>query len=247
MTSLEDVVNERKNNGKDDLYLLLRTDSIGHSTVAERISNIIGVSVSEAAVRRYRKKAGIVYSNPNLVPTTVSEEVTTSDDTEYLRKEVIRLGKALEKEKTVNNQYEQAVYQVVSDAVDSWGLLFTPTASPNVGTTGVGDEEVAVALVSDLQLAKVSRKGSQILYDSDIAAERMDRYADKIIDITNVQRQDHEVNKIVVPVLGDIIEGEEIFPGQMWLIDSGLYRQITVNGPRIFKNFFDKLLGTLMR
>jgi hypothetical protein len=42
--------------------------------------------------------------------------------------------------------------------------------------------------------------------------------------------------------LGDIIEGELIFPGQSFLVDGGLYRQITVDGPRIMKNFINKML-----
>ena len=42
--------------------------------------------------------------------------------------------------------------------------------------------------------------------------------------------------------LGDIVEGELIFPGQSFLVDGGLYRQITVDGPRILKNFISKML-----
>ena len=46
----------------------------------------------------------------------------------------------------------------------------------------------------------------------------------------------------MVLALGDIVEGELIFPGQSHLIDSSLYRQVTVDGPRIMHTFFSILL-----
>ena len=43
--------------------------------------------------------------------------------------------------------------------------------------------------------------------------------------------------------VGDIIEGELIFPGQEHTIDSSLYSQVTVDAPRILTQFFDILLA----
>ena len=48
-------------------------------------------------------------------------------------------------------------------------------------------------------------------------------YADKIIEIARIQRNSHPVKKICVFSLGEIVEGELIFPGQEHLIDSSLY------------------------
>jgi len=48
---------------------------------------------------------------------------------------------------------------------------------------------------------------------------------------------DHNVDELRVWLLGDIVEGEEIFVGQSHLIDSGLYRQVGINGPRILSKF----------
>ena len=61
--------------------------------------------------------------------------------------------------------------------------------------------------------------------------------------MTNVQRSAHPVNKCVVLVAGDIVEGELIFPGQTHLIDASLYNQVTIDGPRILTKFFDILLA----
>lgn len=98
--------------------------------------------------------------------------------------------------------------------------------------------EIAVPLYSDLQLAKVTPS-----YNTHVAEERTLRYAKKIIEITDLQRSHHPVREVVVCALGDIIEGLLIFPGQHYLVDAGIYRQIMIDGPRIVAQFLDILLG----
>ena len=68
-------------------------------------------------------------------------------------------------------------------------------------------------------------------YDSSVAEERVIRYAHKIVKLAEIQRATHKINKCAVLCLGDIVEGELIFPGQSHLIDSSLYRQVTVETP----------------
>jgi len=67
---------------------------------------------------------------------------------------------------------------------------------------GPGDEEVAVAVLSDWQLAKRTST-----YNSDVCEERIERLADRIIRLTNIQRADHPVDTLHVHLLGDIVEG----------------------------------------
>jgi hypothetical protein len=62
-------------------------------------------------------------------------------------------------------------------------------------------------------------------------------YAEKIVRITKIQRRDHPVRKCVVPMLGDMVEGVDIFPGQQWLIDSTLYAQVFRTTPNILADF----------
>ena len=68
------------------------------------------------------------------------------------------------------------------------------------------------------------------------------KYTDKMLEIVNIQRAHHPVKDLHVWFLGDIVEGEEIFPGQSHLIDSGLYRQVGVYGPQIISTFITKAL-----
>ena len=79
-------------------------------------------------------------------------------------------------------------------------------------------------------------------YNSIVCEQRIQQYAEKVIHLTEIQRRDHPVKHLHIWCLGDIIEGELIFPGQSFLVDGGLYRQITVDGPRIMKNFITKML-----
>jgi len=116
-------------------------------------------------------------------------------------------------------------------------LTLPSITKPSLNKSRSKDTEICVPLLSDIQLAKRTTD-----YNSLVAEERVIEYAHKIVKITQIQRQSHKVNKCVVLALGDIVEGELIFPGQAHLIDSSLYKQVTVDGPRILFTFFSILL-----
>lgn len=167
--------------------------------------------------------------------TVFDEAIEDATSNEYLRRANARLSRQLEQARISRQELVEAVYQAAADA--SAGLLLpaVPPPPPDRRRSGL---EVAVPLVSDLQLAKVTPD-----YNSAVAEERMERLADKIIRLTEIQRSDHPVPEAHVVFLGDIVEGEMIFPGQAHLIDAGLYRQVTVDGPRICVNFLRRMLG----
>lgn len=161
-------------------------------------------------------------------------ELEDEDQIDFLRKEVLRLSKLSEKHKTAKNELVEAVYQAAYDAFSDVSIPEVPMPSKDPRTA---DEEVAVAVCADWQLGKLTPT-----YSSDMCRERIDLFGDKIIRITNMQRADHPVRHIRIWLLGDIVEGEEIFPGQSHLVDSGLYRQVGVNGPEILRDLILKLL-----
>ena len=174
--------------------------------------------------------------------TSVAKRVTIKPSAEDL--DLIALQKQLmkalrDRDDAIHKRADlaAAVYSAVNDCLDT--LKFSPVPAPPKAKTHKTSEEVAVPLVSDLQLGKVTPT-----YNSQVAEERMERYANKIISLTEIQRSDHPVRNAHVLVLGDIIEGVIIFPGQQWLVDSSLYRQVTVDGPRIMVNFFRRMLAT---
>lgn len=148
---------------------------------------------------------------------------------EFLRSENKRLARLAEKYKNVNYEASSAVYQAAYDAFSGFSL--PKIKSPSFKKFSKAPE-TAVAVFADWQLGKVTPE-----YNSEVLAKRIDQYTEKLLEITEIQRAHHPVKDLHVWLLGDIVEGEEIFPGQSHLIDSGLYRQVGVNGPEILTNF----------
>jgi hypothetical protein len=80
-----------------------------------------------------------------------------------------------------------------------------------------------------------------------VCEKRVARYADKVRSLAAIQRADHPVREAHVWLLGDLVEGELIFPGQSHRIDASLYRQVAVDGPRILGSFLRSMLDTFER
>jgi len=158
-----------------------------------------------------------------------------SDKVKELKSTNERLLKQIDKLKDKKADMIEAVYQGARDGMST--LTLPSITKPSLNKSRSKDTEICVPLLSDIQLAKRTTD-----YNSLVAEERVIEYAHKIVKITQIQRQSHKVNKCVVLALGDIVEGELIFPGQAHLIDSSLYKQVTVDGPRILFTFFSILL-----
>jgi hypothetical protein len=142
----------------------------------------------------------------------------------------------LDKEKRSKADLVDAVYRAAGECFAA--LTIPPVKAPKKIRQS-GSPEVAVAMLGDLQLGKRTPT-----YNSDMCEKRVERYAEKVHSLTEIQRKDHPVTRAHVWMLGDMIEGGgNIFPGQQWLIDSSLYRQIALDGPRILANYLRSLLS----
>jgi hypothetical protein len=170
----------------------------------------------------------------------VGEAVSVVSDTEkQLRDSLNRTLRQLSEAKAKKADLVDAVYRAAFDA--SSALELTPATFPTY-SDGPGRPETAVAVLSDWQLAKVTPS-----YSSAVCEARIALYGDKVIRLANIQRADHPVKDLHVWLLGDLIEGELIFPGQAHHIDASLYRQVTVDGPRILVDFLRKMLANFER
>ena len=163
-----------------------------------------------------------------LLAEVESEQIKELQDTN------IRLLKRIDELRSKEEQYVEALEVAV---LDNFRNLSLPKITVPPYSKKRGAKEICVPILSDVQLSKVTPT-----YNSEIAEERVLLYADKIIKLARLHKATTPVDKCVVLAVGDIIEGELIFPGQAHEIDSSLYRQVTVDGPRIFYNFFAKLL-----
>ncbi len=152
----------------------------------------------------------------------------TSTAVRDARSTIARLQRALLKEKDRTESILEAVHTAVGDGIA--GLEIPPIEPYKADRRRKGDE-IAIINFGDWQLGKETET-----YNSEVCEERIQRFCEKAEKIVDIQRQAHPVNKAVIFLLGDMIEGELIFPGQAHEIDSSLYRQITIDGPRILSS-----------
>lgn len=146
-----------------------------------------------------------------------------------------RALRALAKEKHRTERIVEVIYQAVADNLKALDL--SPVARPKADKR-TGDE-TAVITFSDLQLGQVTSS-----YNSEIAEQRVQLYADKIIRLTELQRASHPIRHAKLYMLGDLIEGELIVPSHPHQVDSSVYAQVALNGPRILTGFIRRLLET---
>jgi hypothetical protein len=90
-------------------------------------------------------------------------------------------------------------------------------------------EEIAIMHLSDTQLGKRTAT-----YGSAIGQIRIMNFAKKVVDITNMRRNSAMINELRIYMGGDMIEGEDIFPGQAHEIDQVLFDQAVKTAPSIF-------------
>jgi hypothetical protein len=119
------------------------------------------------------------------------------------------------------------------------GSIDIPPVPAPVIPAQSGREETAVLMLGDWQLGKVTPN-----FNTDILRKRINGVlADKVVSITDIQRMDHPVDNLHIWLLGDIVEGELIFPGQAHEIDASLYRQVMELTPELLANLIRRLLG----
>ena len=147
----------------------------------------------------------------------------TDDSISELRQTLLRTQKELSKAKQRTEELVQATIQACKDATLALGPI-KPIEGPKVDKR---KKKIEVALwhLTDWQGAKVTPS-----YNSEIMRKRVMLFTEKATKITEIQRQDHPVNDVVICFGGDMVEGLFNYPAQLWEIDLSLYDQyITVS------------------
>jgi hypothetical protein len=135
-----------------------------------------------------------------------------------IQQALTRALRQLEQAKATKAELVEAVYRAARDA--AMGMTVPPVPKPERDRR-TASPEVAICLLADWQLGKVTPA-----YNSDMAVERVTRYAEKVVRLIDLQRTHHPVREARIYLLGDLIEGEEIFAGQAHRIDASLYSQV---------------------
>jgi predicted phosphodiesterase len=147
------------------------------------------------------------------------DELTAEDSFEYLRKLNVRLHQENQRLKLAHKELSSVVYVAVKEHLRDNPLPVTTAPKADKRKTAVA--EVACSVLSDWQLGKKT-----VDYDVETCIKRINLFAEKQLRITDIQRNDHPVRDCRMWVLGDMVEGEAIFPGQAHHIDASLHTQV---------------------
>lgn len=171
----------------------------------------------------------------------ISEEAGVYDELRRVKAERDRIARQLYEVKHRQADYLATVREAVEDSVSR--IEVAPVPGPDYVRFEVDQRadgpghEYAVALLSDLQTGKLTPD-----YNTEVCRRRVLAYADRIIALSKIQELHHPVRHCIIPMLGDMVEGVDIFPGQQWLIDSTLYDQLLNTTPVIIVDFVRRLL-----
>jgi hypothetical protein len=147
---------------------------------------------------------------------SLRDEANHEQELDALRGALRRAQAQLAKATTGNRMLVAAVYRAAKDSA----ITYVPAKPPAKSTSKAG-AEVALVHATDWQIGKRTES-----YNVEIAQERIERLARKVVGITDIQRKDHPVDECVLMLGGDMVEGTTIFPGQAWELDSTLFGQL---------------------
>lgn len=175
--------------------------------------------------------------NVDIISSIAEREVTAYEATSEIERLKAAHRKALRKlddRDLQKRELIEAVYQAAQEAATAMNLK--PVA-PAKADKRQADDEVAILILSDWQLGKITPT-----YNSEVCADRIAQLAEKVNKLVEIQRKAHPVKEVRVYLLGDLIEGEDIFPGQAHLVDASLYNQV-FHGGEILAGLIRNLAG----
>lgn len=173
------------------------------------------------------------FDEEDIIEDLISEDIDSASKINFLRKENNRLANLAEKNKQVSEEIWHAVLQTVQEHAKQ----ITVKPPKEVNNKQYKNELVFNPWNSDTQLGKRTPT-----YNSHVAMQRVEQYTDKIIAHAKDFKGSYPVRQANVYFLGDIVEGEGIFPTQPHTLDSSLYEQVAKNGPSIYASQLRRLL-----
>lgn len=147
-------------------------------------------------------------------------EFAALTENEELRKRVSDLESKLRRARAKTEDLVNAVREGAHDAALVLGN--PPPIPPAKKAKATGkQEEMALLHLSDWQVGKVTDS-----FNSEVACQRLELLADKVVMLTEIERADHPVRECHAMLGGDFAEGVAIFAGQAFEIDGSLFAQM---------------------
>tara|TARA_R100001594_G_scaffold147427_1_gene200389 strand:- start:1259 stop:2248 length:990 start_codon:yes stop_codon:yes gene_type:complete len=148
--------------------------------------------------------------------------------------------KRLSAELEHRDHIEDLVIGTVSQSVKGLRAPAAPKM-PRRDKRKIKQRETCVVHVSDTQIGKRTES-----YDFGIARDRMHLLAKKVGSLVTNRRTSAKVERCVILLGGDIVEGETIFSHQPWEVAGDLWEQSVKQAPMIISRFI-LAMSTLFR
>lgn len=103
-------------------------------------------------------------------------------------------------------------------------------------------QESAILHLSDIHFGKRTPK-----YNFEVAKAHVKQIQDKTVQVVRARRSFADVSEIHVLLGGDMIEGQDIFPGQAHELDEDLFQQACAQGPETIAKMLLVLLGEFQK
>lgn len=166
------------------------------------------------------------------IPDTATRETYVS--------EITRLQKALEKHEIFTREFEANL----KESIGILPALKLPKRIPL--SRKQGEPHTALLLIGDVHVGEAfERKDISSMgyaYNFETFCERANLLVEKVKLLTDINRAHGRVDNLVILFLGDIVEGEEIYPGQRNKIDKRVLDQ-TVLGAEVLAQSVAELSG----
>lgn len=195
----------------------------------------ITVKCPECGEEQYRvpTKSGRYYCTNIKCKIRFRFDVSRKDEARDF-KYLLEKNKRLEERIQNINDFNEFVSQVITKEVKTLPSSYKPKI-PKIKAKY--NQEYAVLEFSDVQLGSIVEKretGGLCVYNKQEFVKRIEKLTKSVFEIIEIQRNGGiPIKKLKLHVLGDIVQGEDVFPGQGFKIDTLLLEQVFVLGDKI--------------
>jgi len=148
----------------------------------------------------------------------------------------------------VTPKKDRDAYNAIAAAISKMHQDFEPPAR-QPWTKKAKFDETEVLVLSDLHLGKKVVLEGKVTFDKDIAAQRFKDIVQGMLHLNESYiRPNHSIDELVILLLGDIVDGENIYAGQVHNQDLPLVDQLTMAAELIKKELINpasKMFGTV--
>lgn len=158
------------------------------------------------------------------VDDSASSKSGHASENKLLKREIEHLKKKLLEGQGLEARIRTAVEELYSRPAE----IIIPQSPVK---TGKGTEQIAIAHISDTQLGKQT-----MTYDVAVGAKRLQLYAEKVVEISEIKRGGSKIDELRLYLGGDMVEGEfGNYPSQPFSVENAVIRQAMKDGPDIIE------------